>query len=105
MLAKDGVTAIVGGGVRLGSMAKDLYDQNKRAVSHGICPPVGIGGHSTHGGWGFTSRAWGLTLDHILELEVVLANGTIVRATPKKNSDIFWVRYPLKSPHGRVTPC
>ncbi|KAL1839980.1 hypothetical protein VTJ49DRAFT_943 [Mycothermus thermophilus] len=90
LLAADGVTAIVGGGVRLGSMAIDLYNQNKRAISHGICPSVGIGGHSTHGGWGFTSRAWGLTLDHILELEVVLANGTIVNASPDNHPDIFW---------------
>ncbi|KAL2265007.1 hypothetical protein VTJ83DRAFT_7517 [Remersonia thermophila] len=90
VLAGDGVTAIVGGGVLLGHMATDLFNQNKRAVSHGVCPPVGIGGHSTHGGWGYTSRAWGLTLDHILELEVVLANGTIVKASPKVNPDVFW---------------
>lgn len=83
--------AVVGGGVLLGPLATALYKQGKRAVSHGVCGGVGIGGHATHGGWGFTSRAWGLTLDHIVELHVVLANGTEARASPRINPDLFWV--------------
>ena len=42
--------AKVGGGVRLGNLAQGVYDQGKRAISHGTCPGVGIGGHFTHGG-------------------------------------------------------
>lgn len=35
---------------------------------------------------------WGSALDHIVEVEVVTANGTIVRANEQENSDLFYVR-------------
>jgi FAD/FMN-containing dehydrogenase len=92
VLSSDGTgVAVVGGGVHLGPMARAVHAQDNRAISHGICPSVGIGGHSTHGGWGYTSRAWGLTLDHIVEMQVVLANGTETRASPDSNPDLYWV--------------
>ncbi|KAK4035009.1 Reticuline oxidase [Parachaetomium inaequale] len=91
VMASDGSNiAVVGGGVHLGPMASAVYAQGKRAVSHGVCPSVGVGGHATHGGWGYSSRAWGLTLDHIVELRVVLANGAVARASAEANSDLFW---------------
>lgn len=37
------------------------------------------------------SRMWGSALDHIVEVEVVTANGTIVRANEQENSDLFFV--------------
>jgi len=39
--------AAVGGGTRLGNMALGLYSQGQRALPHGTCPAVGIGGHFT----------------------------------------------------------
>jgi len=44
-----------------------------------------------YGGYGFTSRLWGLTLDVIESIELVLANGTITTASKELNSDLFWV--------------
>ena len=41
----------VGGGVRLGNLALRIYNQSKRALPHGVCPGVGIGGHASHGGY------------------------------------------------------
>lgn len=38
-----------------------------------------------------TSRMWGTTLDTILEMEVVLADGTITTASRTTNQDLFWV--------------
>jgi FAD/FMN-containing dehydrogenase len=35
---------------------------------------------------------WGLTLDHIMDMEDVLADGTITRANQDQNPDLFWVR-------------
>jgi FAD/FMN-containing dehydrogenase len=35
---------------------------------------------------------WGSTLDHVLEVEVVTADGEIRRASNTENSDLFWVR-------------
>lgn len=43
--------AQVGGGARLGNIATGIYNQSKRALPHGVCPGVGIGGHATHGGY------------------------------------------------------
>lgn len=37
------------------------------------------------------SRMWGTTLDTIVEMEVVLADGTITTASKTKNLDLFWV--------------
>ncbi|KAG7098105.1 hypothetical protein E1B28_000078 [Marasmius oreades] len=76
-------------GNRLGNVAKAL-NAGGRALPHGTCPYVGIGGHSAYGGFGYTSRLWGLTLDTVQAVNAVLANGTIVRATAASQSDIFW---------------
>jgi hypothetical protein len=82
--------ATVGAGIRLGTLATDIYNQAQRALPHGTCPGVGIGGHFTHGGFGYSSRAWGLALDTIVGLDVVLANGSFVHATTTAYPDIFW---------------
>lgn len=88
--------AKVGGGVRLGNLALGIYNTNnaKRALPHGTCPGVGLGGHSTHGGFGYSSRAWGLTLDTITAMDVTLANGSTVHTTSTSYPDIFYVSFP-----------
>lgn len=82
--------ASVGGGTLLGDLTMRLHDAGGRAVSHGTCPQVGIGGHATIGGLGPTSRLWGTTLDHVEEVEVVLADSSIKRCSATQNKDIFW---------------
>ncbi|KAK2464778.1 hypothetical protein APHAL10511_003196 [Amanita phalloides] len=86
-VSSSGIATIQTGN-RLGNVALGLNSRG-RALPHGTCPYVGIGGHSSYGGWGFTSRMWGLTLDTIRWMEVVLANGTITTITPE-NYDLFW---------------
>jgi hypothetical protein len=39
-----------------------IYNQGQRALPHGTFPGVGIGGHYTHGGFGYSSRRWGMYL-------------------------------------------
>ncbi|KAF9460062.1 glucooligosaccharide oxidase [Collybia nuda] len=82
-------TAIIESGNRLGDIALAL-SQAGRAIPHGTCAYVGIGGHASYGGFGFTSRMWGLTLDTISNINMVLANGTIITANNQQNSDLFW---------------
>ncbi|KIW05866.1 uncharacterized protein PV09_03067 [Verruconis gallopava] len=82
--------ATVGAGARLEDVTKQLYANGQRAMAHGTCPSVGIGGHATIGGLGPTSRLWGATLDHIEEMTVVLADGRLVDASAKKNKDLFF---------------
>lgn len=42
--------ATIGGGTLLGDVTKRLHNAGKRAIAHGICPQVDIGGHATIGG-------------------------------------------------------
>jgi len=39
--------ATIGSGTRLGDVTQRLHDNGKRAIAHGTCPGVGIGGHAT----------------------------------------------------------
>ncbi|KAJ7670717.1 glucooligosaccharide oxidase [Mycena polygramma] len=82
-------TAIIETGNRLGDVALALNAKG-RAIPHGTCSYVGIGGHSGYGGFGFTSRAWGLTLDTVKSATVVLGNGTVVSASANVNPDLYW---------------
>lgn len=103
-------TAVIEAGARLGDIVSALVAHG-RALPHGTCPYVGIGGHSgrihffrhivcsslitlssAYGGFGFTSRLWGLTLDTIISIDVVLPDGTITTASATRNPDLFWVR-------------
>lgn len=102
-LDKTTNVAKVGGGVRLGNLAQGVYDQGKRAISHGTCPGVGIGGHFTHGGYGHTSRNWGIALDHIVGLDVVTADGKLLHATASENKDLFWALRGAAESFGIVT--
>ncbi|KAK1225377.1 hypothetical protein PQX77_011687 [Marasmius sp. AFHP31] len=76
-------------GNRLGDVALGLNEKG-RALPHGTCPYVGIGGHSAFGGFGYTSRMWGLTIDTIKAVNTVLANGTSVRVTKDNHPDLFF---------------
>ncbi|RSL81259.1 hypothetical protein CEP52_017235 [Fusarium oligoseptatum] len=88
-LAKDG-TAKIQPGARLGHVATELYNQGNRALSHGTCTGVGLGGHALHGGYGMVSRKHGLTLDSIIGATVVLYDGKVVHCSKTERSDLFW---------------
>ena len=51
---------------------------------------MGAGGRATAGGIGFLVRQHGLTIDHLRAAEVVLADGTVLRASADENPDLFW---------------
>ena len=95
--------ATVGGGVRLGNLADGIFNQGNAALAHGTCPGVGIGGHFTHGGYGYTSRNWGLAMDQIIAADVVLANGTLIKASSTQSPDIFWAVKGAAESFGIVT--
>lgn len=59
-------------------------------MAFGTEPQIGVAGH-LHGGFGFTSRKWGLFLDQVAEMEVVKADGCVVTANNETNTDLFWV--------------
>ena len=51
---------------------------------------VGVGGLATAGGIGWLAREHGLTIDHLRAAEIVLADGSLVRASDDENADLFW---------------
>lgn len=60
-------------------------------VPMGTCADVGVAGLTMGGGVGFLMRRWGLTCDNLLAAQVVLADGTIVKATSNgPHADLFW---------------
>ncbi|HEX6336406.1 MAG TPA: LLM class flavin-dependent oxidoreductase [Jiangellaceae bacterium] len=60
------------------------------ALTSGDYGGVGVGGLATAGGIGFLGRRQGLTIDHLRAAEIVLADGSIVRADETENVDLFW---------------
>jgi FAD/FMN-containing dehydrogenase len=64
--------------------------QRKMAISGGTCPTVGIPGLTCGGGLGVLSRRDGLTCDTLREVEIVTADGRLVRANAGENADLYW---------------
>lgn len=60
------------------------------AVPAGIISSTGVGGLTLGGGIGHLSRKYGLTIDNLLEADMVLADGSFVTVNASQNTDLFW---------------
>jgi alkanesulfonate monooxygenase SsuD/methylene tetrahydromethanopterin reductase-like flavin-dependent oxidoreductase (luciferase family)/FAD/FMN-containing dehydrogenase len=79
----------LGPGARWGHVADVLAPQGL-ALSSGDFGDVGVGGLATAGGIGFLARKSGLTIDRVVAADVVLADGSVIRADARTSPDLFW---------------
>lgn len=76
-----------------GCLLKDVDVATHEAgmcVPSGIFGTTGVGGITLGGGLGNLTRTLGLAIDNLLEAEVVLASGKLVKASSTENPDLFW---------------
>jgi FAD/FMN-containing dehydrogenase len=81
--------ATVGAGARL----IDVYGRLARRgllVPAGSCPSVGIAGLALGGGYGLSSRRFGLTSDNLLAATIVTADGRARRVDANTDEDLYW---------------
>ena len=73
-----------------------LADVDRAAQAHGLATPlgfvseVGVAGLTLGGGLGYLTRRFGWTVDNLLEVEIVTADGLVQRASQDENADLFW---------------
>ncbi|GGJ34665.1 FAD-binding oxidoreductase [Streptomyces brasiliensis] len=90
VLDRDARLVRVEAGARWAQVAQALAPHGL-AISSGDHGNVGVGGLATAGGIGWLVRHYGLTVDHVRAVEVVLPDGTQVRADPVNDPDLLWV--------------
>ena len=79
----------VQGGATLGDLDRETHVFGL-AVPTGIVPKTGIGGLTLGGGVGWLVRKYGMTIDNLLSVEVVSADGRVLTASLSENDDLFW---------------
>jgi FAD/FMN-containing dehydrogenase len=73
-----------------------LGDVDRETQLHGLATVLGfvsltgIAGLTLGGGFGFLTRRWGWTSDNVVGMDVVTAEGNLVRASESENADLFW---------------
>ncbi|MBR7826571.1 FAD-binding oxidoreductase [Actinospica sp. MGRD01-02] len=76
--------------VKGGDELSPFLEQRGRFFNGGHCPSVGLGGFLLQGGQGWNQRGWGWAAESVVAVDVVTADGELVRADETQNSDLYW---------------
>ena len=82
-------TARAQAGVLLGELDRETQAFGL-AVPSGIVTHTGMAGLTLGGGIGWLMRKFGLTIDQLLSVDMITADGEFVKARQKENADLFW---------------
>jgi FAD/FMN-containing dehydrogenase len=92
----------VQGGATLGDVDRETQLFGL-AVPAGVVSTTGVAGLTLHGGAGHLRRKYGLTIDNLLSVDIVTADGELRRASATENEDLFWAVRGAGSNFGVVT--
>lgn len=98
----QGVTAAIGGGAQWSKVVAAAHPHGLVPL-HGSSPGVGVVGYTLGGGVGVLVRKYGLTVDHVRSMRVVLPDGRLVAASAQENPDLFWAMLGGGGAYGVVT--
>src|SRR4051794_23348422 len=98
----DRRTVRAGAGVLWGDLAA-VAGRHGLVGLHPSSPDVGVVGYTLGGGIGWYARRLGLQCNTVTAVELVLADGTVVRATADRDADLFWALRGGAAPLGVVT--
>jgi FAD/FMN-containing dehydrogenase len=82
-------TVRAGGGCTWSEVDRATHEHGL-ATPSGFISTTGVGGLTLGGGIGYLTRRHGLTVDNLLEAELVLADGSRARASADEHADLFW---------------
>jgi FAD/FMN-containing dehydrogenase len=85
----DRRTATVAGGATMSHLDR-ATEPYGLATTGGRVSTTGVGGFTLGGGSGWLDRKFGLACDNLLAVELVLADGSVVRASEQEHADLFW---------------
>jgi hypothetical protein len=88
-ISPDTKTVRMGAGVKMLPQLETIAKAGK-VLPAGFCPSVAIAGLALGGGIGRLTRTYGLTLDAMRSVEIVTADGRILRADAHTNPDLYW---------------
>jgi len=89
MVYPEARTAEVAGGALLGDVDAATLPRG-HVTPAGVVSHTGVAGLTLGGGMGWLSRRFGLTIDSLLGVDIVMADGRLLRINAEKEPDLFW---------------